>query len=459
MRLFLVRAQWISWSPDSQQIAVAPFLRVCGLDGSVSPFFTDDDGRAHGPMAWHPDGEWIASTLATGGIRLFKPDGTAGRQMPGSENGYSSLAWTPDGSRLAAVHFNDIQQWTLDGTPGELLHGRGGLTNTIAWGPDSQRIAVLDKQYLKLLDVDGTEAKSIDVKRSDHQALSWSPDGKTIAVAGHLGGTITLLTPDGEERAVIDSLPGNVLAWSPDSRWLATTYGPIDAGTIRLWTPDGKPGPIFNGLGSQTNVLGGVNSVAWNRLGTQFATTEDNGSVRVWNADGSAELQLTGNRHAAKSISWSPDGSKVVAGGSYPGYIGREIEGGAIWIWSLDDPTTPIPAADDLQAGSGRMGSGWRLDCGHFAVLGEARIACAFAVAGWSDREGIRKSPERSRNRAILESGRPVACCWSRGTSHLASNRQRRADTSFNFIWARSLESRRKMDCRCDPEFTPNVAS
>ena len=350
VRLFLVTGRWISWSPDSQRIAVAPYLRVLGLDGSVSPIFEDDEGRAHGPIAWHPDGEWIAASVAKGGIRLFKPDGTVGLKLPDSTNSFSSLAWTPDGSRLAAVHAvgNDIQQWSFEGIPGELLHGRGAMTNTIAWGPNSERLAALDKQYLKFFNIDGTEAKSIDLQRTDHGALSWSPDGTTLAVAGPIGQHMILLTPDGEQRAIIDRHPGRVLAWSPDSRWLATS-GAVGGTSIRLWTPAGKPGPVFQGIGASGLVNGtdhaAVNAVAWNHTGTRFATSGNDGTVRVWQADGSFETRLRGNRHTMQSVSWSPDDNQVVAGCS----IHVLDANPSLGVWSVDapdrfrEPPEPMP--------------------------------------------------------------------------------------------------------------------
>ncbi len=350
VRLFAVDGRYLSWSPDSQRLAAAVYLRVLGLDGSVSPIFESKEGRAYS-CAWHPNGDWIAAQIANGPIRLFKPDGTPDQEFPNSSNNYSGLAWTPDGRRLAAVRAfgNEVQQWTVEGVPGELLHGRGGTRNTIGWGPESRRIAVLDKNLLKILNADASVAKSIELKAKDRSALSWSPDGETLAVAHQIGATVTLLTPDGEERGVIDSCPGNVLAWSPDSRWLATAGCPVDAGTIRLWDPHGKPGPVFDRLSKLTNIAGGVNSIDWSHDGTKFATSGDDGSVRIWNADGSQQVRLMGNRSAAHSVSWSQDDRRIVAGGNYPSYPGQEFEGGAIWIWNLEEPTTPIAAADDLQ--------------------------------------------------------------------------------------------------------------
>ncbi|HTI52353.1 MAG TPA: WD40 repeat domain-containing protein, partial [Planctomycetaceae bacterium] len=93
--------------------------------------------------------------------------------------------------------------------------------------------------------------------------------------------------------------------WSPDGTWIAS--GASDR-SIRLWRPDGQPGPVLTGHPY-------VSSVSWKPDGCAFAAAVADGTIRICDAEGVAETILTGHRRPVSDVNWSPDGKQIVSQG------------------------------------------------------------------------------------------------------------------------------------------------
>jgi WD40 repeat protein len=90
--------------------------------------------------------------------------------------------------------------------------------------------------------------------------------------------------------------------FSPDGQMLATASGD---GTVKLWNLQGTLLKEFKGYRQ------GVNSVSFSPDGQQLATVTGEGTVKVWNVKGSAIAEFKGHRQAANSISFSPNGKQL----------------------------------------------------------------------------------------------------------------------------------------------------
>jgi Tol biopolymer transport system component len=138
-----------SWSPDGHRIAyraqrppAAPDIYVMNADGSGQRRLASGLSPA-----WSPDGAMIAYGDDQGGISVMRPDGSASRRVPGTEQGeYPS--WSPDGAKLAfmahrekasAANF-EIYVVNLDGTGLKRLTNAPGEDGWPAWSPDGARI-------------------------------------------------------------------------------------------------------------------------------------------------------------------------------------------------------------------------------------------------------------------------------------------------------------------------------
>jgi WD40 repeat protein/serine/threonine protein kinase len=140
-------------------------------------------------------------------------------------------------------------------------------------------------------------------------SVSFRPDGKRLATLGAEGMIRVWDTGSGRELRAM-AAPGVLaygewagLHWSPDGRWLASAFGD---GVVRIWDPE---------TGQETaRISHQARSVAWSPDGTRIATGGDGLEVRLWDSrEGRLDtpiLRLPGDVHW---LSWSPDSGRLAA--------------------------------------------------------------------------------------------------------------------------------------------------
>jgi WD40 repeat protein len=310
-------------------------------------------------VAFSPDGKLLASVstrinwsdiyrtkpeaanTAEGEMKIWDPNsGAVLHSFPGV---YGNVAFSPDGTRLAAsASDRRVQVWDTTTAPQwtkvAALPPYPGLVQSLAFSPDGKRLATARVHFLGLeggkakFEADlktwdaatGREERTFEGHEGELLQLAFSADGRRLALSCSDGtARIWDLTAKSQPQVLrghTSSVAG--LAFSPDGRCLATT-GKDRA--VKVW--DAASGEELLTLRGHT---GQVRAAAFDPQGKgparRLVTAADDGTVRIWDAHAGQEpLTLHGHAGMVTYVAFSPDGRRIASRGA----------GGAVKVWDL----------------------------------------------------------------------------------------------------------------------------
>jgi TolB protein len=170
-------------------------------------------------------------------IYVSSADGRHARRLTPTASRVGSLAWSPDGGRLAFVKAapvgNRSSIWTIGATGGAPRRvTRGAVDLEPSWAPDGQTIAFLRidpntyQGSIWTVRPNGAGLRRILTRMRNVGEPVWSPTGKRLLV--HDSHALYSVTPDGHDRRTVVSLnvdPRGAVedpqpSWSPDGNWI-----------------------------------------------------------------------------------------------------------------------------------------------------------------------------------------------------------------------------------------------
>src|SRR5208283_3573522 len=136
-------------------------------------------------VAWSPDGDRLAFAGAEGTIQIWST--ATGQEILkfSASNPQWSVAWSPDSKRLATGG-EDRTARIWDATTGKevfAFHGFDGPVRSVAWNPDGRYLAAGDagsetwNGTVKVWDT-AKGQEIVDLKGKAKYPVAWSPDGK-----------------------------------------------------------------------------------------------------------------------------------------------------------------------------------------------------------------------------------------------------------------------------------------
>ncbi|GAB3864339.1 hypothetical protein GCM10029963_74590 [Micromonospora andamanensis] len=228
----------------------------------------------------------LAVAAQDGSLRLLDSGGETVLRTDGVE--IESLAFSPDGSRLAAgakdntIHLIDVHAGAVVG----FLRGHTDWIGALAWSPSGRYLA------------SGSDDRTIRIWDMENPAA-----GRLLA--GH--------------QNYVDGL-----AWAPDERHLASCSADW---TIRIWSPTDPDAPARVLTGHDRR----VRAVAYSPDGRYLASGGDDRTVRRWDTQTDDGQVIGVHREPVTCLAWLADGSHVVTG---------SVDATArIWTIDVDLPT------------------------------------------------------------------------------------------------------------------------
>jgi len=195
-----------------------------------------------GEPCWSPDGTrlaYVSFDQGPGQICVMDVKTQKVTRLTNSVGWERNPSWSPDGRRIAFTSLRDggdNEIYIMDADGGNVINltKNKGADADPTWSPDGQRIAFASQRdghpfHLFVMNADGTQPESLsDREFTGWLFPDWSPNGKWIAVGDYQNGNVNLLLFDIHKKSfheIADDGGCNTFArWSPDGRYVAFAH-------------------------------------------------------------------------------------------------------------------------------------------------------------------------------------------------------------------------------------------
>jgi WD40 repeat protein len=234
--IFVISAESVAADPPPVDVLLPP--------GAIRRFGDAWFGHPGGVSAsvLSPDGKWLATAASQSVILWDAKTGQAIRRFAAVRanfHGGMSLAFAPDGTRLAAGGGLSGDLFVWDPARGKELHHSAGTkaqTDVVTFTPDGKELIVSRGKATEILDATNWKV----VRTIPSASRLYSPVGPTLIGSTDIGGRVYLVDPLGKRAPTmlnVDTHPSGI-ALAPDGKTLAAFSV---FGRLELWSiPDGE---------------------------------------------------------------------------------------------------------------------------------------------------------------------------------------------------------------------------
>ena len=319
----------VAFHPNGQSIASGSAdhtVRIWEIDGKEIAICEGHRDQVFG-VSFSPDGQFLASASADETIKLWRRQGgPAILTFSGHTDTVYKVVFHPNKPLLAsASRDGTIRLWSM---AGEQLHTfrRGIAVLNLTFSPDGETIvSAYSDGKLRIWQLDGTCVQEIKAHDRTIYGINYGADGQALISASE-DGTLKLWPKSWALGSLSHNTHGKVIyrvgtsllctCLSPDGQLLAFA---TNDGAVRLCNLKGQIIQTFQGH------QGRVYGVCFSPDGRLLASTGDDRTVRLWNLDGIGLHVAQGHDGRIISAAFGADDQLATAG-----------EDHTVKLWRLD---------------------------------------------------------------------------------------------------------------------------